>query len=247
VHHARLIALLAFALCSCSAETPVLDAPDSGSPDAGALPGKLQVKWTLNGSDADHATACPANGITFFTLKVTLKGGTTPEFDVAADCVAGAWQSLEKSVPSGTYTVVLEAHSGTPFSGPLLTAVTKEIEVPATTLTTATVDLAVGTIQLNWTIDGKATNKATVCPAEGVTFWSASLKGMPSLSVGVDCVAGAWSATFKAVPAGSYTARVEAHSGTPFSGPLKLGKESAVELTAGGKPTTTIDFKGAEL
>ena len=65
--------------------------------------------------------------------------------------------------------------------------------------------------------------------------------------MGVNCASGLWSVPFKAVPAGSHVARVEAHSGAPFSGPLKLGKEATVTVGAGDDVTLNVNFLGSEL
>jgi hypothetical protein len=220
---------------------------DATGGGAGATaPGKLQVSWTVNGSAANHSAACTAWDLTFFKVKATLQGPATQELDLAVDCVNGAWQSEEKVVPSGRYTVVLEGHSGQPFSGPLAASVSKEVVVSAgSSLTTATLDLALGNVEVSWTIDGQASGAAMRCVAEDVTFWVAKLGGADS--VGVSCVNGRWSVPFKAVPAGTYVARVEAHNGTPTGGPLKVAKEAMVTVVAGGMPSVVINFLGSEL
>lgn len=221
-------------------------AATGGGGGATALPGKLQVSWTVNGSAADHSTSCAAWDLTFFKLKATLQGAGTDELDLAVDCVNGAWQSEEKVVPSGRYTVVLEGHAGQPFSGPLVASVSKEVTVAAgNAVSAASLDLALGNVEVSWTIDGQASGAAMRCVAEDVTFWVAKLGEADS--VGVSCVNGRWSVPFKAVPAGTYVARVEAHNGTPTSGPLKLAKEAMVTVVAGGMPSVVINFLGSEL
>ena len=201
------------------------------------------MSWTLNG--ATQPMRCATYALAFWKVKATREGASTEELSLSVDCVNGAWQSEVKTVPSGVYTVVVEGHAGPSFSGLLVAAVTKQVTVPAgATLTTAALELAIGNVQLPWTVDGVATGAATVCPARGVTFWSASFGD--GSAVGVNCVAGQWSAPFKAVPAGSPMVRVEAHSGTPFSGPLKVSKNSTVTMGAGDDVTVNVNFLGSE-
>jgi len=217
-----------------------------GGGGAASLPGKLQVSWTVNGSAADHATSCATWDLTFFKVQATLQGPATEEVDLSVDCVNGAWQSEAKTVPSGRYTVLLEGHSGQPFSGPVVITATKEVQVSAgSAVTAATLDLALGNVELSWTIDGQSSSPATRCPAEDVTFWVAKLGDASAVSV--SCVNGRWSVPFKAVAAGTYVARVEAHNGTPTTGPLKVAKESMVTVVAGGMPSVVINFLGSEL
>jgi hypothetical protein len=81
-------------------------------------------------------------------------------------------------------------------------------------------------------------------PSEGVTFWIARLEG--SAGEVVSCPNGRWSSMFT-VSAGTYVAQVEAHSGTPSTGPLKLTRGSRATVDAGADLTVTVNLLGSEL
>lgn len=216
----------------------------SGGGGGATSQGRVQASWTLNGSTASPAARCADAEIAFWTLRATRADGGDA-FDLSVDCVNGAWQAEARLVSAGAWTVVLEAHAAPAFSGSLVASVTREVTVLAGDgVTPVSLDLAVGAVELSWTIDGRASGAATVCPAEGVTFWVARLG---ERSVSVSCANGRWATSFKAVPAGSAVARVEAHQGAPSTGPLKLAKEGQVTVAPGSTQTVTIDFSSSEL
>lgn len=104
---------------------------DLTSVDTNPSLGNLTVSWTVDGNDDAHESRCQQYGITFWSVLVFAGTDITvpTEHSLGVDCVNGVWKSVDSfhELPVGEYTVQLAAHSGQPFTGPIITSTTKTI------------------------------------------------------------------------------------------------------------------------